>query len=227
MPKYRTKSIVVEAHQWFKNGDHPRDACHWITNKAPKPFLSEGRVVRRFCSPTVKGDSHCHLCGQIMNDHGWLDRNSSFRSTVCPGDWVVTGPQQELFACQPDELDRVYEPVEDEETVTPKFAGVKAVQSLIELQCQHGNWNSAPYMHGLANGMICALAVLEDKDAEYLDAPKKWLSDKSEDPFIQHIKSHGGIDSADECPVCGTTAGFIWNAGEAVSKDQIKEEEKP
>ena len=25
MPKFRKKPVVIEAHQWFKNGDHPDD----------------------------------------------------------------------------------------------------------------------------------------------------------------------------------------------------------
>ena len=25
MAKYRKKPVIVEAHQWFKNGDHPLD----------------------------------------------------------------------------------------------------------------------------------------------------------------------------------------------------------
>jgi hypothetical protein len=37
-------------------------------------------------------------------------------------------------------------------------------------------------MHGMANGLICARAVLTGQEPEYLDAPDEWLSDlKGED----------------------------------------------
>lgn len=39
------------------------------------------------------------------------------------------------------------------------------------------NWNSNPYMHGLANGMILALSLFDDKPPEYLVPPKVWLCD--------------------------------------------------
>ena len=31
MPKFRKKPVVVEAHRWFKNGDHPEDNCGSFT----------------------------------------------------------------------------------------------------------------------------------------------------------------------------------------------------
>ena len=56
---------------------------------------------------------------------------------------------------------------------------IKKLKEMIEVQGQDGNWNYDPYMHGMYNGMVCALAVLEGKEAEYRDAPDKWLSDKA------------------------------------------------
>lgn len=46
--------------------------------------------------------------------------------------------------------------------------------ALIKVQCQDGNWNSDPYMHGLANGLILALATLQNKEPEFKNAPAKF-----------------------------------------------------
>ena len=58
---------------------------------------------------------------------------------------------------------------------------LEKLQDLSDIQCQDGNWNYDPYMHGLANGMLLAIHILEDaKDNSsplYKDAPKHWLSD--------------------------------------------------
>jgi len=53
------------------------------------------------------------------------------------------------------------------------------LRDITNIQCSNGNWNYDHYMHGMANGMILALATLEGKKPEYLDAPNEWLRDKS------------------------------------------------
>ena len=55
--------------------------------------------------------------------------------------------------------------------------GIEALREQVKIQCSDGNWNYDRYMHGMANGLICALATIEDKNPEYLDAPKLWLCD--------------------------------------------------
>ena len=57
----------------------------------------------------------------------------------------------------------------------------KAIESLkrtTEMQCSKGNWDYSDYMMGMANGLILALAIMEDTDPEYLDAPEVWGVDK-------------------------------------------------
>lgn len=54
----------------------------------------------------------------------------------------------------------------------------KELQKLIDVQCSDGNWNYDSYMHGMANGMILSLGVIEDVDPNFLEAPKKWLNGK-------------------------------------------------
>jgi hypothetical protein len=53
------------------------------------------------------------------------------------------------------------------------------IQSLVDSQGVDGNWNYDPYMHGMYNGLVVALSVLNDKAIEQLrNAPDEWLSDE-------------------------------------------------
>jgi hypothetical protein len=114
MAKFRKKPIVIEATQWFKNGDHPDDACVTMspepTPAGCDPVLSEGRVVRYFRRPDVSGDRACEKCDRTMHDHGWIDTLEGAH-IVCPGDWVITGVQGERYPCKPDIFEATYEPV--------------------------------------------------------------------------------------------------------------------
>jgi len=100
MPKYVKKPIVVEAHQWFKNGDHPDDQCVVMHNTSGTQ-LSEGKVVRYFYSPYVPGNSECFQCKKTMHIHGFIDTLEGGHS-VCPGDFVITGIKGEHYPCKPD-----------------------------------------------------------------------------------------------------------------------------
>lgn len=55
---------------------------------------------------------------------------------------------------------------------------LKSLTILVKTQSKRGSYDYDPYTHGLANGLICALACLKDEKAEYLKAPKIWLRDK-------------------------------------------------
>ncbi len=52
------------------------------------------------------------------------------------------------------------------------------LQDLVKVQCGEGNWNYSEYMLGMANGMICALAVITGEEPKYLSQPEEWLCDK-------------------------------------------------
>jgi len=58
---------------------------------------------------------------------------------------------------------------------------IDKVRSILKIQCSDGNWNYDPYMHGMANGMILMMAILEDKEPVYLSAPKEWLCERDGD----------------------------------------------
>ena len=116
MAKFRKKPVVIEATQWFKNGDHPMDASTVVRPDADSttqfaPFLSEGKVVRYYRHPGVNGMSRCKHCDDIMHNHGWIDTLEGGH-IVCPGDWIITGVKGEHYPCKPDIFEMTYEKVE-------------------------------------------------------------------------------------------------------------------
>lgn len=100
MANYRKKPVVIVAHQWFKNGDHPEDGN----------VNSEGIVVRYFRRPEPEYQSNKihELCGTIWHDHGWMDTLEGGH-IVCPGDWIIRGIQGERYPCKPDIFAATYE----------------------------------------------------------------------------------------------------------------------
>ncbi len=108
--KYRKKPIVVEATQWFKNGDHPQDDVlrpFQDTGKVPTE-PREGAVVRYFRHPGVSGKLTCDHCARGMLHHGWIDTLEGGH-IVCPGDWIITGVKNEKYPCKPDIFAATYE----------------------------------------------------------------------------------------------------------------------
>ena len=55
---------------------------------------------------------------------------------------------------------------------------LESLRELVDVQCSDGNWNYDPYMHGMANGMILALAIMNEKEPKYLDKPDVWGYEK-------------------------------------------------
>ena len=101
MAKFRKKPVVIEATQWFKNGDHPEDG----------PAVTEGLVVRYFRRPDVPGDLSCSECGKPFHVHGWIDTLEDGHR-VCPRDWIITGVKGERYPRKPDIFEATYEAVE-------------------------------------------------------------------------------------------------------------------
>lgn len=108
--RFRKKPVVIEAHQWFKNGDHPDDGTE--RGGALNGELYEGKVVRYFMHPTLHGDSPCRECRLPMHQHGWIDTVEGGH-IVCPGDWVITGVKGERYSCKPDIFTATYDPVDE------------------------------------------------------------------------------------------------------------------
>jgi hypothetical protein len=55
------------------------------------------------------------------------------------------------------------------------------------VQCADGNWNYAPYMHGLANGLALAVSILTKTEPVFKDAPTVWLADIPADPAAKPV----------------------------------------
>lgn len=122
MPKFRKKPVVIEAHQWFKNGDHPDDykdpvdgfedgELREFSQEHQRSLDWEGQVVRRHRHPGERAGNHCSHCERLMHDHGWIDTMEGGH-IVCPGDWVITGVQGERYPCKPEIFEETYEPAE-------------------------------------------------------------------------------------------------------------------
>jgi hypothetical protein len=99
---------------------------------------------------------------------------------------------------------------------------LEKLRDLVKTQCSDGNWNYDPYMHGMANGLICALAVLEGKEPKYMDAPSGWLrglvDPNAKDMPLLHIVPTGS-QPFENCDICGKP---IKDEGHACAKPAEK-----
>lgn len=120
--KYRKKPVVIEAHQWYKNGDHPLDHATNVSRFESgelKEFSGahaksndwSGQIVGRYRTPSMDGQSVCKHCSNIMHIHGWMDTLEG-EHTVCPGDYIITGVKGEMYPCKPDIFEQTYDKVE-------------------------------------------------------------------------------------------------------------------
>lgn len=123
--KFRKKPVVIEAHQWFKNGDHPLDyslthdglengKLRQFTPEERKANNWEGDIVRYFRHPERSGQDVCSHCGNIMHNHGWIDTLEGGH-IVCPGDWIITGIKGEFYPCKPEIFEQTYDPIKPPE----------------------------------------------------------------------------------------------------------------
>ena len=110
MATYRKKPVVIEATQWFKNGDHPDDGTETFKMGEFRGELFEGKVVRYYRRPDDDGKRQCNQCGHIMHNHGWIDTLEGGH-VVCPGDFIITGVHGERYPCKPDIFEQTYEKV--------------------------------------------------------------------------------------------------------------------
>ena len=107
MPKFRKKPVVIEAHRWTANGDHPDDFAD--RDNSNGVMRREGLVVRYYRTPDGDGERACEHCDRKMRAHGWIDTLEGGH-VVCPGDWIITGVKGEHYPCKPDIFEMTYEP---------------------------------------------------------------------------------------------------------------------
>lgn len=108
MPKFRKKPVVIEAIQWFRNGDHPEDGVAAARGQL-RP--AEGRLIRYFRHPDIPSAQICSECGIRFHDHGWIDTLEGGHR-VCPGDWIITGIKGERYPCKDKIFRATYDPVD-------------------------------------------------------------------------------------------------------------------
>ena len=100
--KFVKKPVVIEATQWFKNGDHPQDG----------PSDKEGKIVRYYRIQDLEGgEDKCMLCRKIKKSHGWVDTLEGGH-IVCPEDWIITGVRGEHYPCKPDIFEKTYHTID-------------------------------------------------------------------------------------------------------------------
>ncbi len=85
--RFRTQPVHIEAYQWFKNGDHPKDNSVNIPGSNGEMYLSEGEVVKQFLLPDMTSETACLKCSKKLTEHGWLEKQ---KVPVCPGNWIRT-----------------------------------------------------------------------------------------------------------------------------------------
>ncbi len=123
MSKFRKKPVIIDATQWFKNGDHPLDfvkehdglengELRTFSGRERKEKGWEGDIVRYYRNPYVRGENTCQNCGNLLHVHGWIDTLEGGH-IVCPSDWIITGVAGEHYPCKPDIFDKTYEPVSE------------------------------------------------------------------------------------------------------------------
>lgn len=108
MKKYRKKSMVIKAEQWFKV-TYDRGAKHGFKPE-DMPIYHLG--VGHFRRPGIDGQRVCKHCGDIMHNHGWVDTLEN-GYIVCPSDWIITGAKVETYPCKPGIFEAAYEEVND------------------------------------------------------------------------------------------------------------------
>jgi len=115
--KYRKKTALTEATQWFKNGDHPQDESRLVEHLGAPPKLSEGKVVQHFRSLdamesmdalNTSGNRYCPECGNVMKIHGFLDGVNG-EEIICPGDYIVTDRNGLYYRLSRGEFESRYE----------------------------------------------------------------------------------------------------------------------
>ena len=106
---FRKKPVVIVAHQWNRNGEHPDDFSD--RDNGEGVHRREGMVVRYFRRSEVPRLKACKNCGRIMDEHGWIVTLEGGH-IVCPGDWIITGVSGERYPCKPDIFKQTYELVE-------------------------------------------------------------------------------------------------------------------
>jgi hypothetical protein len=97
MAKFRKKPVVIEATQWFKDGDHPKVEMCWFDRDGALRWPVKDM-------PTFQDTGYTQRPA-IKTLEGWHE--------VTPGDYIITGVVGETYPCKPDIFLMTYEEVPD------------------------------------------------------------------------------------------------------------------
>lgn len=109
MPQFRKKPALVEATQWFRNGDHPFDGSVPVDTAGPSTTLTEGKIVKFFRRLHIPGDRICPECGNVMHKHGLIDGLNGEEEIVHPGDYILTDTKGRFYRRSSTDFEAMFE----------------------------------------------------------------------------------------------------------------------
>lgn len=95
--KFRKRSVIIEAQQWFPPGD-PRHQPSMLAR--PSKMLQMGDL---YPLSTVPG----------MGDDVFFISTPDGPVRVWPGDWIITEANGDKRRCKPEMFEAMYEPLEE------------------------------------------------------------------------------------------------------------------
>lgn len=114
------------------------------------------------------------LCYRLSSDIYHAVFEAIGAASMC---WTHYMPDEQVFDSTKAEkiaVDLCFKIAEEIEKINKN---IDHVRDQLNIQGSNGNWNYDPYMMGLYNGLECALATLENREAVYRKTPKVWLRD--------------------------------------------------
>jgi len=96
--KYKNPSEVVEAVQWFKEGDHPEVIKILIT---PEGTVREDSIIYSAWESSI-GSRLVTLVYAVETPEGLMP--------VAAGDYIITHASGEMIPCKPDIFEQVWKP---------------------------------------------------------------------------------------------------------------------
>lgn len=128
---YRKKPSLVEATQWFRNGDHPFDQSTPVDTAGSSSTLTEGAVVKFFRRLHIPGDRICQECGNVMHKHGLIADPNGDEEIVHPGDYILTQKTHGHFYRRAAvEFEAMFEPYDPEAASTTELPPSVDMQAL-------------------------------------------------------------------------------------------------
>jgi hypothetical protein len=164
MPEFRKKPVVVEAKQWFVNGDH-------------------AAVTKNKCNEHTESQK-CKHCDVDRRAHGFVETLEGGH-IVCPGDWIIRGVAGEYYPCKPDIFEQTYEevmvftPDEGDDSHEIKQNDEFGGDITFHLTPSPGEYVEALKL--CANGDIFVYGRLAENDIEVVEGLRKFMRESMKD----------------------------------------------